>query len=213
MKFVAENIEKLVLQAAWTAIKFSNIKYEIYSEWLDDIFQEAQTEYIATGSYTMASNAAAKFLYHQINKGGMTGGSGNSYKDGIKMIYGFLPLCSNDDFIFKEKTFPVLTLCHLFKRLLRKGGKRGRKSVALKALIVRDRITEHLPFNIIASRYDISLESVKRHYRMAFALLISWFYKNMDMMDSEQLKLLSAIKRKPLRNFNSKGQLYNYADR
>jgi len=212
---IADKIEKIVLHAAWQAIKFSQLSPEVYCDWLDDIFQEAETEYVATQSYIMASNAAARFIYNQVQRQGMTGGHGNSYKDEIVSIRNFIPSQSADDFIvFREKPFPILSLCHLLKRLLRKGGgKRGRNSVAVKSLIIRDRIIEGLSFNFIASRYNITTDNAKRHYRMGFTLIISWFYKNAHMMSDEQLGLLSAIRRRPVRNFNSQGQLYNYTDR
>ncbi len=182
------------------ACKAYHLQEDTKIRWYKDILQEAMTGYLEGNSFKSARNRAGNFIYNQIINSGLTGGSGFVYKK-------VNPL--NELFIHQSH-ISCLILARFIYRLLGKKGKRGRHSSALKSMILIDR-AEGLEFQVIASKYDVTIPNCIRHYRMAWTIIRNFLIKNQNMLSDDQKILLGKITRADVKNFNSERIYYEYA--
>lgn len=196
---------KSIATAAWWAVKFHRLPEESISTWWPDILQEAALGLLEGRSWLDARRRASRFIRNQVKRRGITGREANKPA--------FVPLDSLYSLsVHPADTIPprmpVIRLARLIYRLLDKKGKRGRRSAAVKAIVLAD-AADGMDFAAIASLRNLSVENVKRHYRMGWTLLLSYLSEHVEELTPEQrlFFLEAALNRVPVKNLDSSGKV------
>lgn len=196
-----------ILAGAKYASKAYNLTpWEVETYW-EDILQESEVGFYNDND--TSRNASSRFIYSQVKYRGLTGGH-NAYKHLKKDEYE--EMLMNNTSISR---LPVIALTRLLYKLLKmRPGRRRRHSAALKALILADRC-DGIIFDVIAEKYEISIDNAKRHYWMAWTLLRGWFSQNTAMLSSKQFDLFQSCTLKDVRNVTKKKgeRYYDYSRR
>jgi hypothetical protein len=162
--------DQVVYKATDYACSTYHLDYDTKVEHYDDLLAEANLAFLADPTFASAKRGTCRFIYKQVLGKGFSG-QGNKIRNLRSVdIKRATTTFTSHNLRINESKIPCIMLARILYKSIKKKGKRGRHSAAIKSLILISR-ADGDDFPTIASRFNISVHNAMRHYQTAWKLL------------------------------------------